>query len=89
MPAMQLRAIEKSIDFTVAPVSKLPQPIITDPVRLRQILQNLIDNAIKFTDESEIHFVVTSERNAQGETLVFEIRDTGLGIAPHDLERVF
>lgn len=87
--ATTLRAIEKSIDFTVAPTPMVQQHVITDPVRLRQILQNLIDNAIKFTDEGEINFAVTSEHNISGDTLVFEIRDTGRGIRSHDLERVF
>ena len=56
---------------------------------LRGLFKYLIDNAIKFTTEGEIRVTVAPEPNASGDALMFEIRDTGPGIAQQDLKRVF
>ncbi len=57
----------------------------TDPVRLRQILLNLLSNALKFTEDGEARLVVRVE----GEQCRFEVHDDGIGIAPSDQERIF
>jgi signal transduction histidine kinase/DNA-binding response OmpR family regulator len=60
-----------------------------DPLRLRQVLSNLVVNAVKFTESGEVAVRVSRERGTQGETLVaFEVEDTGIGIAPEVLERL-
>ena len=69
---------------------EVPAVIVTDPVRLRQILVNLVSNAIKFTEKGEIALSV--QRNDTGEfpeELQFEIRDTGIGIPPSQKDRLF
>lgn len=57
----------------------------TDPRKLRQILLNLLDNAVKFTDEGEVRFRAARE----GEEAVFEVQDSGIGIDPANQERIF
>nr|WP_290665664.1 PAS domain S-box protein [Ardenticatena sp.] len=62
---------------------------VGDVVKLRQILLNLLSNAIKFTDDGEISLRVWGERDNQQEMLVFEVRDTGIGIASEHLQKLF
>ena len=62
-------------------------PIISnDPIRLRQILVNLLSNALKFTDEGEVWVIV---EEAESEEIWISVQDTGPGIAPRDIDRVF
>ncbi|MBC3886447.1 hybrid sensor histidine kinase/response regulator [Undibacterium griseum] len=68
---------------------KLPGIISTDPGRLRQILLNLIGNAIKFTDAGEVSIDVRARKHARHQTIRFEIRDTGIGIAPEVMAHLF
>jgi signal transduction histidine kinase len=60
-------------------------PIRTDPVKLRQILLNLLTNAIRFTDAGEVQLRV----GAEGDSLLFEVADTGIGIPAESAERIF
>ncbi|EKQ70001.1 signal transduction histidine kinase [Leptolyngbyaceae cyanobacterium JSC-12] len=101
---LHLRAISKDIQFKVESSPDLPLLIKADEGKLRQILLNLLGNAIKFTDQGEVILRVKSEavdsRNQQlegeqdednGEAIkiLFEVEDTGPGIAPDDLKRLF
>jgi signal transduction histidine kinase len=63
----------------------LPPQIVTDSTRVRQILVNLVSNAIKFTERGEIHIQVTRD----GTQLAFAVRDTGIGIDAEDLTQIF
>ncbi len=85
---MQVRADSKQLALHVQYESSLPEQIQTDPTRLRQILVNLIGNAIKFTEQGEIRFVV---RGVPGETsfLNFEVHDTGIGMSSEQLGKLF
>lgn len=65
----------------------VPDTLVGDPDRLRQILTNLIGNALKFTPAGGIHIGVT--RGTESEGVVFEVSDTGIGIAPDEQERIF
>ncbi|HEV2130449.1 MAG TPA: HAMP domain-containing sensor histidine kinase, partial [Longimicrobiaceae bacterium] len=77
-------AADKGLTFEVdAP--EAPVWIESDPHKLRQILLNLVGNAVKFTPEGR----VVVEAGAVGDTLLLRVRDTGIGIAPEHLERVF
>ncbi|HYW08710.1 MAG TPA: ATP-binding protein [Longimicrobium sp.] len=76
-------AAEKDLSFTAS----VPPDgtVLTDGRKLRQILINLLGNAVKFTDSGSVSFVV--ERDGGG--IMFRIADTGLGIAPGELERIW
>ena len=64
--------------------------VIGDAQRLKQVLSNLVGNAIKFTERGEVSLVVRSRNAAQGWTqLVFEVRDSGIGVASDALSRLF
>jgi PAS domain S-box-containing protein len=63
--------------------------IRTDPRKLRQILINVLGNAVKFTSEGEVRFEVVTEEENDEERICFRVRDTGVGIAPEDQELVF
>jgi signal transduction histidine kinase/CheY-like chemotaxis protein len=82
---LQLRAKQKQLRFTYSTGGGLPDWIVTDAVRLRQVLYNLIGNAIKFTDRGEVSLQVV--RN--GDRILFEVKDTGRGIPKEDLPRLF
>jgi signal transduction histidine kinase/FixJ family two-component response regulator len=86
---MRARALEKQIGFTLRYASPLPRRIQTDPLRLRQILINLIGNAIKFTREGEVSLVVSVGEGPAANRIRCEIRDTGHGIPTTSLERIF
>ena len=60
----------------------VPRRVVGDPVRLRQVLQNLIGNALKFTDAGSVELTVSS--GASEGTLRFEVRDTGIGLSPFE-----
>ncbi|MEA5391824.1 ATP-binding protein [Cyanobium gracile UHCC 0139] len=94
-------ALARSIDLVLVVPSELPEAIVTDAIRLRQILLNLIDNAIKFTEAGSVVVSVEAGDLAaragagpnppQQETtlLEFAVADTGVGIAADQLERLF
>ena len=68
----------------------VPQELIGDGVRLRQILSALISNAVKFTEQGAVLIVVTTERISQGQaTVSFAVKDTGIGISQENIARVF
>ncbi len=81
----RVRAQQKDIVFRYEQLSSLPHQLLADERRLRQILFNLLGNAIKFTPHGE---VVLSASHAQGR-LILEIRDSGIGIASDQLEKIF
>ena len=87
---MQPLANGKGLDFSMAlPVMPLPW-VLTDDTRLRQILFNLLNNAIKFTDRGQVKLTVHEvARSGKGIELDFDVTDTGIGIAEHDLSRLF
>jgi signal transduction histidine kinase/CheY-like chemotaxis protein/purine-cytosine permease-like protein len=81
----RLQAAAKGIDFVFKRPAVLPVVVYADEKRLRQILINLISNAIKFTKAGSVHFVV----HYRSPVAEFEVTDTGPGIQPDDLERIF
>jgi signal transduction histidine kinase len=85
---MRYRAHDENLILELRFDGKVPAQIHTDPVRLRQVLMNLISNAIKFTDEGGVRVKVCF-RATPNPILEFDIRDTGVGIDDSQLERVF
>lgn len=85
------RAAAKSLELTYLLEENCPAFIQSDATRLRQILLNLLTNAVKFTEQGEISVVVSGEKlsDADEYELRFAIRDTGIGIAPEDRQRLF
>ncbi|MBR9970800.1 ATP-binding protein [Magnetospirillum sulfuroxidans] len=87
---MRARAEEKGLSISVHYGAGVPGVIRADPTRLRQVLLNLVGNAIKFTEIGGVHLTLTVERR-DGDDLVlrFSVRDTGIGIAAEALSRLF
>lgn len=79
------QALAKGLRFELETLGRVPVWVQADARRLRQILLNLLGNAVRFTDQGRITLRVDARR----EVLRFEVVDTGIGIAPQDLERIF
>jgi CheY-like chemotaxis protein len=86
---MQARAIEKNIELIVRYAPNLPEGVVADEARLRQVLGNLIGNAVKFTDKGHVLIDVSGERTGGEVRLSVSVADTGIGIAPRDIPRMF
>ena len=90
MKTMAVRAYSKGLELAYELQSELPDTLEGDSQRLRQILFNLIGNAIKFTPNGEVLLLVREESRVDNQiTLLFEVSDTGIGISPEDQERIF
>ena len=95
------KAAEKNLELICSVEECVPSPIVGDAMRLRQVIVNLVSNALKFTEKGEVAIEVTmaplgsSERQPDassepgGLRLLFSIRDTGIGVAPNKLDRLF
>ncbi|MFQ5513487.1 MAG: ATP-binding protein [Myxococcota bacterium] len=87
---MRNAAEEKNIGFDITYLGKIPSTIRTDPTRLRQILMNLVGNAIKFTQQGGVRLTIQLVEAANGSgKLRFAVADTGPGIAPEAMDRIF
>ena len=82
----QPTADQKRVRFSCAIDPGVPEQIETDPQRLGQILKNLLSNAFKFTEKGEVALRVFAPQSG---TVAFAVRDTGVGIAPHQQEVIF
>ncbi|MBU0509834.1 cache domain-containing protein, partial [bacterium] len=80
----------KELHFEIIGINDLPQYVATDENKLRQVLINLLGNAVKFTDQgSVIMRVVVEDGTAEGMRLKVEVEDTGVGIAKDEMDKVF
>jgi len=84
------RAVDKGLNFFAEIDDAVPDEFVGDPLRLRQVLMNLLSNALKFTDFGEISIHVSTVGNTPREaTVQFAVRDTGIGVSPAYQERIF
>ncbi|MEM8681601.1 MAG: response regulator, partial [Planctomycetota bacterium] len=88
MAIFRVRANEKNLTLDFRVDGKIPQQISADPLRLRQILTNLIGNAIKFTEQGGVSIVCRLDEH-DGNRLAFDVVDTGIGITTEQAETIF
>lgn len=87
---MQVKAQEKHLAFVFDAGAGLPQAVLADERRLRQVLLNLIGNAIKFTDQGTVTLRASAEPKGPSQVLLrLDVEDTGVGMRPDDLERIY
>jgi len=87
---VSLKAYTKGIEFTIFKEKKVPQTLLGDPQRLYQILLNLTNNAIKFTDNGEVVLRISVfDESDDSLQLKFEVEDTGIGMSEEQLNRLF
>jgi PAS domain S-box-containing protein len=87
--ALSVRASEKGLAFFSRMPETTPDAVVGDRMRLQQVLLNLAGNAIKFTEYGEVEISLRA-LSAEGQVVLeFAVRDTGIGISPDDLERLF
>jgi signal transduction histidine kinase/CheY-like chemotaxis protein len=79
-------ANERHLELLLELDPELPAAVLVDPLRLKQILTNLVSNAVKFTDRGAVRLAVGSR---PGDRVRFEVRDSGLGMSPEQLGRLF
>ncbi|WP_374555860.1 response regulator [Aquitalea pelogenes] len=85
-----LKAEERDLEVICQISPELPDRVISDPSRLRQVLNNLLGNAVKFTKQGEIVLSVTGQQQTASRYLMtFSVRDTGIGIAPEKQRVIF
>jgi signal transduction histidine kinase/CheY-like chemotaxis protein len=86
---MRPRAAEKGLEFEMRLSSPIPRVIHTDPIRLRQILLNLLGNAIKFTSAGKVTMTIGDREPEPGHGLCVKVIDTGIGMTAEQIERLF
>jgi PAS domain S-box-containing protein len=87
---MAVQAEAKGIEFSMDIPSDLPEALAGDPNRLKQILVNLLSNAIRFTDEGSVRFTTNRRANASADVILcFTVVDTGIGISPDEQQKIF
>ena len=84
------KAHDKNLEFLIASAQEIPPNLVGDPLRLGQILINLVSNAVKFTEKGEIVLTVALLEKVQDRVnLKFSVRDTGIGMTPPQSARLF
>jgi signal transduction histidine kinase len=86
---LRARAAERGLVLELELVPPLPGAVVGDPGRLRQVLENLVQNALAFTERGSIRVSLGVERSPRGDCLDLRVTDTGVGIAPDRLARIF
>jgi CheY-like chemotaxis protein len=87
---MHARAEEKGLRLSVDSPGDVPHKVRTDPTRLRQVLTNLVGNAVKYTDRGEVRVGLSSRPRSDGKTVLqLSVADTGIGIEAEKLQEVF
>ncbi len=88
--ALRIRARGKGLNLSAEYVYPLPATIQTDAIRLKQILVNLVGNAVKFTEQGSVRILVSCERIADDDHRVhIAVADTGIGMSPGQVDKIF
>ncbi|MDO8930752.1 MAG: ATP-binding protein [Rhodocyclaceae bacterium] len=84
------QAAAKAVGFSVVVAADVPESVVGDPGRLRQVLNNLLGNAIKFTERGAVSLALQREPGNPGEAMLsFSVNDTGIGMAPATVANLF
>ncbi|PZU98452.1 MAG: hypothetical protein DCE90_04900 [Pseudanabaena sp.] len=90
---LSIKAVEKDLELTYQIDPRVPSILVSDETRIRQILVNLVGNALKFTNEGRIHLRISaqeiSDREVDSYELLFSIRDSGIGIPESGISKLF
>ncbi len=86
---LRVRALEKGLTLDFHWATRVPETICTDPSRFRQLLINLVGNAIKFTKEGTVRMIASLETDRPQPQLVVQVVDTGIGIPAEKIEAIF
>jgi PAS domain S-box-containing protein len=90
MKTLSVRAGRKQLELAVHVAPDVPEVVVGDPARLRQVVVNLVGNAVKFTEQGEVVVNVHCQSRGAGEVVVlFKVRDTGIGIPADKLDKIF
>lgn len=85
-------ATDKGLGFTVSVYENCPSDIVTDQLRLEQVLRNLLSNAMKFTEQGQVDldvYVETEQDSTEENRIIFAVKDTGIGIPENKQDLVF
>ena len=86
---ISFKAKVKGLDFNVLADENIPHRMMGDDIRLRQILVNLLNNAVKYTHKGSVTLQITRKQSEEGAAkLFFQVKDTGIGIKEEDLEKL-
>lgn len=86
---LRMKAEQQSLTLSVEVRGQIPETIKSDPTRLRQVLMNLVSNAIKFTSEGGVRIIASMVERAGQNALRFEVIDTGIGMTKEQMGRLF
>ena len=89
LETLAFTARDRNLDLCALFEGDVPHWVVGDPGRLRQVLMNLVGNALKFTERGEVVLRVAAAPAAGAQAVRFEVSDTGIGILPADQERIF
>jgi PAS domain S-box-containing protein len=84
-----VRAEEKGVGLTFEWSGPAPQTILTDPTRFRQVITNLVGNALKFTESGKVRLVARLDTSRERPKLVVDVIDSGIGMTPESLQKIF
>ena len=83
------KSLEKGLDFIVNINNRLPSRLIGDDVRIRQVLVNILTNAVKYTHEGSVTFTIDGDVIDNSIVMYFSVKDTGIGIKEEDIDKLF
>ena len=86
---MRVRAAAKNLELSIVWRAPVPETIASDPTRLRQVLVNLVGNAVKFTETGSVQLVIGLARDGAANRIEFEVIDTGIGLDATQVRRIF